>query len=58
MWCRWWDLNPHGFLRPQDFKSCASAISPHRLKNITLIYKDLQIDIQIVLAPLLENKLV
>ena len=29
-WCRWWDLNPHGFLRPQDFKSCASAISPHR----------------------------
>ena len=29
-WCRWWDLNPHGCLRPQDFKSCASAISPHR----------------------------
>ena len=32
-WCRWWDSNPHGFLRPQDFKSCASAISPHRLKR-------------------------
>ena len=30
-WCRWWDSNPHDFLRSQDFKSCASAISPHRL---------------------------
>ena len=30
LWCRWWDLNPHDFLRSQDFKSCASAISPHR----------------------------
>src|SRR5712691_6915644 len=30
IWCRWWDSNPHGFLRPQDFKSCAFAISPHR----------------------------
>ncbi len=29
-WCRWWDSNPHGFLRPRDFKSRASAISPHR----------------------------
>src|SRR5437879_3236491 len=29
-WCRWRDLNPHDFLRSQDFKSCASAISPHR----------------------------
>ena len=29
-WCRWWDSNPHGFLRPQDFKSCVSSISPHR----------------------------
>ena len=29
-WCRWWDSNPHDFLRSQDFKSCASAISPHR----------------------------
>src|SRR5258708_5557299 len=30
-WCRWWDSNPHDVLRSQDFKSCASAISPHRL---------------------------
>ena len=30
-WCRWWDLNPHALLRAQDFKSCASAIPPHRL---------------------------
>ena len=29
-WCRWRDLNPHGFLGPRDFKSRASAISPHR----------------------------
>ena len=29
-WCRWWDSNPHDCLRSQDFKSCASAISPHR----------------------------
>ena len=29
-WCRWWDSNPHDFLRSQDFKSCVSAISPHR----------------------------
>src|SRR6266404_4658676 len=29
-WCRWWDSNPHVCLRTQDFKSCASAISPHR----------------------------
>ena|ERR1035437_1639084 len=29
-WCRWWDSNPHAFLGAQDFKSCASAISPHR----------------------------
>ena len=29
-WCRWWDSNPHDFLGSQDFKSCASAISPHR----------------------------
>src|SRR5213594_2539798 len=32
-WCRWWDSNPHGFLQPQDFKSCASAISPHWLER-------------------------
>ncbi len=31
LWCRWWDSNPHDFLWSQDFKSCASAISPHRL---------------------------
>ena len=30
IWCRWWDSNPHDFLWSQDFKSCASAISPHR----------------------------
>ena len=30
IWCRWRDLNPHDFLWSQDFKSCASAISPHR----------------------------
>src|SRR5262245_51875931 len=30
-WCRWRDLNPHDFLRSRDFKSRASAISPHRL---------------------------
>src|SRR3954468_10972917 len=30
VWCRWSDSNRHGCLRPQDFKSCASAISPHR----------------------------
>ena len=29
-WCRWPDSNRHDFLRSQDFKSCASAISPHR----------------------------
>ena len=29
-WCRWSGSNRHGLLRPQDFKSCASAISPHR----------------------------
>lgn len=29
-WCRWSDSNRHDFLRSQDFKSCASAISPHR----------------------------
>ena len=29
-WCRWRDSNPHDVLRSQDFKSCASAISPHR----------------------------
>ncbi len=33
-WCRWWDSNPHDFLWSQDFKSCASAISPHRLTNV------------------------
>ena len=33
VWCRWWDLNPHDFLRSQDFKSCASAISPHRQRE-------------------------
>ncbi len=30
VWCRWSDSNRHDFLRSQDFKSCASAISPHR----------------------------
>ncbi len=29
-WCRWSDSNRHNFLGFQDFKSCASAISPHR----------------------------
>jgi hypothetical protein len=29
-WCRWSDSNRHDFLGSQDFKSCASAISPHR----------------------------
>lgn len=29
-WCRWSGSNRHGRLSPQDFKSCASAISPHR----------------------------
>src|SRR5438477_886807 len=33
-WCRWRDLNPHDFLWSQDFKSCASAISPHRQLSI------------------------
>ena len=28
--CRWSDSNRHAFLRAQDFKSCVSAISPHR----------------------------
>ena len=30
IWCRQRDSNPHDFLRSQDFKSCASAISPCR----------------------------
>ena len=34
-WCRWWDSNPHDVLRSQDFKSCASAISPHRQPLLT-----------------------
>ena len=29
-WYRWWDSNPHGVCAPTDFKSVASAISPHR----------------------------
>ena len=29
-WCRWSGSNRHVLLRTQDFKSCASAISPHR----------------------------
>jgi hypothetical protein len=29
-WCRWRDSNPHDFLQSRDFKSRASAISPHR----------------------------
>ncbi len=29
-WCRWSDSNRHDVLLSQDFKSCASAISPHR----------------------------
>lgn len=34
-WCRWWDLNPHGF--PFDFESNASAVPPHRhnIKSIS-----------------------
>src|SRR5262245_31630032 len=35
-WCRWRDSNPHDVLRSQDFKSCASAISPHR--QVTWVY--------------------
>ena len=30
-WCRWSDSNRHGVCTPKDFKSFASAISPHRL---------------------------
>jgi hypothetical protein len=30
-WCRWRDSNPHDVLPSRDFKSRASAISPHRL---------------------------
>ena len=29
-WCRWPDSNRHGSFPPRDFKSLASAISPHR----------------------------
>ncbi len=29
-WYRWRDSNPHGDCSPTDFKSVASAISPHR----------------------------
>ena len=36
-WCRWRDSNPHGFLRPRDFKSRASAISPHRHRWTTKV---------------------
>jgi hypothetical protein len=25
IWCKWPDSNRHGFLSPQDFKSCVSA---------------------------------
>ena len=32
-WYRWWDSNPHGDCSPTDFKSVASAISPHRRFN-------------------------
>jgi hypothetical protein len=29
--CRRWDSNPHGGSPPEDFKSSASAVPPHRL---------------------------
>ena len=29
-WYRWWDSNPHEDCSSTDFKSVASAISPHR----------------------------
>ena len=55
-WCRWSDSNRHDFLRSQDFKSCASAISPHRLP---FIYKRSVIfehgDIDVVLVFVLES---
>lgn len=31
--CRWRDSNPHELLSPTDFKSVASAISPHRRRE-------------------------
>jgi hypothetical protein len=31
-------LNPHDFLGSQDFKSCASAISPHRQAFISRVF--------------------
>ena len=37
-WCRWSDSNRHDFLRSQDFKSCASAISPHRQLTPQLLH--------------------
>ena len=40
-WCRWPDSNRHGSFPPRDFKSLASAISPHRhikfVQNINII---------------------
>ena len=34
--CRGWDSNPHGPIRPQDFKSCAYTIPPPRLEPYIL----------------------
>src|SRR5689334_16355972 len=34
--CRWPDSNRHGRLSPTDFKSVASAISPHRRSGAIL----------------------
>ena len=36
-WCRWPDSNRHGSFPPRDFKSLASAISPHRHIDIKLV---------------------
>src|ERR1035441_3337050 len=55
-WCRWWDSNPHAFLVAQDFKSCASAISPHRQPNEikgSCAVQEEQIDIVPPIVPLL-----
>lgn len=51
-WCRWWDLNPHAFLRAQDFKSCMSAIPSHRQRTQIRYLQQLQ-KIVIAFVPLL-----
>ena len=52
-------MNPHDFLWSQDFKSCASAISPHRH---LFIYRNLRsfenspIDLVLLIAPVLQEE--